>query len=367
MSVEEYGERRPLYVQLAIRLEKLLTSIMTAEQIEGTIESRAKTLASYSEKMTREGKQYSDPLNEITDLCGVRIIVRTLHDVERMGELIRQELQVDEKNSIQKGQDFDPDRFGYRSDHLIVELSHSRKNLVEWREFSGLKAELQLRTIGQHAWASVEHALAYKTADDVPKELRRRLFRLSALFELADQEIEEISLASAKLSQNYKQELSAANPSEQNIGVELNIDSLRAYVETSEIVSVYARHIRSLGANIDLPMYSMTLSRNIQMAKMAGIESINKIDDLLKSSLPWGFDYIDEALTNTFGPEITDKHSVVADGIVSFFLIANFGRVFSDPVLNELGWGNSQNFTQPAKRHNPNYPEPTTSQAIHLV
>lgn len=361
MSTEDYNGRRHLYVQLALRLKELLIGVMAAEQIEGTVESRAKTIESYHEKVSRKGKQYKDPLSEITDLCGVRIIVRTLHDVEQMSKLIRQELTVDEKNSIQKGQDLDPDRFGYRSDHLIVELGHSRKSLVEWRELSGLKAELQIRTIGQHAWASVEHALAYKTADDAPKELRRRLFRLSALFELADQEIGEISRISTNLSENYKQQLAAADPLEQSLGVELNIDSLRAYVETSEVVFEYNSYIRSLGANVDPHAYSLTLSRNVHMAKMAGIESVNKIDDLLRFSRPWGFDYISEALTNTFGPEITDGHSVVADGVISFFLIANFGRIFSDEVLQGLGWGNSQNYTRPAKRHNPNFSGPTTT------
>lgn len=86
--------------------------------VDGPVEARAKTLESFREKVTREGKSYNDPLNEITDLCGVRVIVRTLEDVDRVSSLISQEMTINRADSATKGDEFDPDRFGYRSVHL---------------------------------------------------------------------------------------------------------------------------------------------------------------------------------------------------------------------------------------------------------
>jgi hypothetical protein len=52
---------------------------------------------------------------------------------------------------------------------------------------------VQVRTVLQHAWASISHALQYKQEDDIPRALRRRLARISALLEVADEEFAELN------------------------------------------------------------------------------------------------------------------------------------------------------------------------------
>jgi len=63
--------------------------------------------------------------------------------------------------------------------------------------FVGLHAEIQVRTLAQDVWSRVSHALSYKSEISIPVETERRLFCLSALFEVADREFsrlhEEIS------------------------------------------------------------------------------------------------------------------------------------------------------------------------------
>ena len=43
-----------------------------------------------------------------------------------------------------------------------------------------------------HAWAEIEHKLAYKRTEHIPQELRRKFSRISALLEEADEQFQDI-------------------------------------------------------------------------------------------------------------------------------------------------------------------------------
>ena len=62
----------------------------------------------------------------------------------------------------------EPDRFGYRSRHFIVSVNREWLKAPNYRGLSGLKAEIQVRTILMHAWADVEYKLAYKKRNMFP-------------------------------------------------------------------------------------------------------------------------------------------------------------------------------------------------------
>jgi ppGpp synthetase/RelA/SpoT-type nucleotidyltranferase len=51
----------------------------------------------------------------IADLVGLRIITYYHEDVVRIGEILKGEFKIDEKNSIDKIAGLAPDRFGYLS------------------------------------------------------------------------------------------------------------------------------------------------------------------------------------------------------------------------------------------------------------
>ena len=55
-------------------------------------------------------------------------------------------------------------------------------------KFSNLNAEIQIRTVLQHSWASISHELEYKKITKSRSILQRKLFRLASLIELADEE-----------------------------------------------------------------------------------------------------------------------------------------------------------------------------------
>ena len=220
--------------------------------------------------------------------------------------------------------------------------------MPEWNDVSELWAEIQVRTIFQHSWATISHELDYKTEIDVPKELRRRLFRLSALFELADKELDEIIIESKHISDQYKHSL------ETNVqNIELNVDSLRAYLESSKIIENYTNFIKSL--NIEIGPIGF-ISRDVEMAKRININTINDLDELLNRSASWAKDYLREFYNNTWPTQVIKGCSMDLNGIITILLIGNYPDVFTEEVLDkEFGFGKPERATIPARKINPRF------------
>jgi ppGpp synthetase/RelA/SpoT-type nucleotidyltranferase len=223
---EQYSSLRSTYQAYTNKLAELIGTLIEGKEIEvHQIEKRCKEVSSFRDKVTREGKAYGDPLAKVTDLAGVRVIAFYADDVERVCALIRDEFEVDEDNSADKRQALAYDQFGYLSTHVVVSLGDNRKNLPEWRQFAGLKAEVQVRTVLEHAWAAVSRKLQYNSPQEVPGELRRKLFRLSALFEVADEQFQELRDKSDQLVKSYEVGFEKGE-----LGVEVNMASLQSFL-----------------------------------------------------------------------------------------------------------------------------------------
>jgi putative GTP pyrophosphokinase len=177
---EAYLLVRPLYQRFADRLADLLGSLLLEAAVRvHTIDHRAKDVESFLQKASRPEKNYKDPLKDITDLAGVRVIAYHIDDLIRIGALIRQEFIVDDEQSSDRGAILKPNEFGYRSHHFVVKLTDRRSNLSEWKPLADLVAEIQARTVLQHAWAAISHGAQYKSRADLPPALSRRMFRVS--------------------------------------------------------------------------------------------------------------------------------------------------------------------------------------------
>ncbi len=154
------------------------------------IESRTKDPTSIREKLLRRGIVKAN--ERINDISGIRVIVYYQEDVERISDIIHKNFTVDFGNSVDKQDFLNYNEFGYLSRHYIVSLSQTRCELPEWKEYSRCQAEIQVRTVLQHAWAAISHELYYKKEYEIPKNLQRNLFRLAGLFELADEQFANI-------------------------------------------------------------------------------------------------------------------------------------------------------------------------------
>jgi predicted RNase H-like nuclease/ppGpp synthetase/RelA/SpoT-type nucleotidyltranferase len=184
-AVEEYTRSYPARVQDAHDYVALVTEILDEAGINYlTVTGRAKSIESFAAKAGRtvDGEPvYADPLRDITDQIGVRVITYVRSDVAAVAEVLGSQLTVLDDRDL--GQETASEgRFGYASRHLQVSRN------------GGPTAQVQVRTVLQHAWAEFEHDIRYKGT--VPEEHARdfdRRFTLAAgLLELADQEFTTI-------------------------------------------------------------------------------------------------------------------------------------------------------------------------------
>ena len=183
-AVQTYAEQHPALVAAATRTASLIGSMLDEAGINYlNIEGRAKSIASFAEKATRaeDGRPlYADPLHDIGDQLGIRVITYVRDDVEAVAGLLAEQVPVlDDRDfgelTASQG------RFGYASRHLQLEID-------------GRVVQVQLRTVLQHAWAEFEHDIRYKgtVPPEHASEFDRRFTLAAGLLELADQEFSEI-------------------------------------------------------------------------------------------------------------------------------------------------------------------------------
>jgi ppGpp synthetase/RelA/SpoT-type nucleotidyltranferase len=175
------------YKKLARFAERhLQDSIKAAGLYTMPVTGRAKDPISFGVKAC-VGRKYTNPLHQITDKAGVRVMVIYERDVDATVDVVKQTfscLKVERKLDA-----LDYDENGYLGTHLDVQLTADQA-AGEFATLAGRTFEVQVRTMVQSAWAEVSHAQLYKPPADVPNELKRRIFRLVALAELFDSEVE---------------------------------------------------------------------------------------------------------------------------------------------------------------------------------
>jgi len=232
-AVEAYRQKRGIYEDFAKTIQGLLHAGVTAAGLKvQAIDERAKTEESFGEKAVRPGDgeglnpKYESPLSEIHDLAGCRVITFFLDDVQTVRRIITAEFEVLEmanrSSHLRPG-----GRPGYESYHFIVRLTEARLALAEYARFRGMVAEIQVRTVLQHAWAEIEHDIQYKSVDALPAEIGQRFQALAGLIEIGDREFQAISDAHEQVRKQAAISLAAGRLDE----IELTAESLKAYLD----------------------------------------------------------------------------------------------------------------------------------------
>jgi putative GTP pyrophosphokinase len=189
-------------------INALLVDKVTIDGISARIKDKEECISKFKRKYLTElenGNVDYTIQDHITDLVGLRVVCLHLDDIKEIQYLIEnnfKEIDITDKSKIL---DSTEDKFGYKGLHLDLMINEQRTSLPEYEKFKNIKIELQIRTIIQDAWSVLDHKIKYK--NNIPTELKRRINRLSALFEVADEEFLRIKGETQKEKDKAKTEI----------------------------------------------------------------------------------------------------------------------------------------------------------------
>lgn len=197
-----YGELRPALTETAAALEGHLDGIIRSQGIRGAnVSSRVKETASFIKKVWERsvsGDGWDDPLSQCTDKVGCRADVVYHRDVQILREAIEADDDLEVVKIDDKAMKLGPAGLGYGGLHIDV----VPRSCVELVGYERAQCEIQVRTHAQAAWAMASHELSYKGPGEVSELQQRRLNRLTALVELFDDVVDQVS-GEIMTSENY--------------------------------------------------------------------------------------------------------------------------------------------------------------------
>jgi putative GTP pyrophosphokinase len=186
------------------------------------IEHRVKKLESIIRKC--ETKGCASPFEEFDDIVGARVICLFKNDIERVGEIIKSNFQIEKVDDKRQG---DSAPLEYLSVHYTCLLPDRYKG-PRYEGTAGIKFEIQVRTLCQHCWAQVSHHLDYKGDWDVPTSLKLSLSALSGLFYVADNQFEQFYEARLVSKRNAEDAASSVLDGTR----EINFDTVSALLKS---------------------------------------------------------------------------------------------------------------------------------------
>ncbi len=219
-QIERYKLVQPRFELFAEVLHDVLYQASKEYAPLGIVQSRAKKVASFAEKIQRKKGRYRNPVFEFTDLCGARVITHTYSEVEAVCRFIENNFIVDAENSVQISQRLKPTEFGYRSVHYVVQFKPGKfptgevqvqipgELFQQDKDDVPMKAEIQVRTLLEHAWAVFSHERVYKGSFSVPESWERELAGISAMLEEADKSFIRIQDGLQRFGASYEDYLS---------------------------------------------------------------------------------------------------------------------------------------------------------------
>jgi putative GTP pyrophosphokinase len=130
-----------------------------------------------AEKQDNGKLKYTEPLAQIQDQLGARIITFYISDVQRVSDVIRKYYRPVESRTVVPDSEWE---FGYFGVHFILLVPG---DLIEPDMDRALVPdffELQIKTLFQHAWSEAEHDLGYKPGATPLTADQKRRFAFTA-------------------------------------------------------------------------------------------------------------------------------------------------------------------------------------------
>lgn len=178
---------------IAVSLREYIADLLKKEPRIDRITARAKEPESFLKKATAEvkgRKKYKEPLSEIQDQIGARIIAFYRSDIDRLDAIVKRYFKpIEVKNRVPESEW----EFGYFGRHYVLVLPTDVKGDAIDKKYIPDFFELQIKTLFQHAWSEAEHDLGYKTGSTpLNSDEKRKLAYTSAQAWGADHMFDEL-------------------------------------------------------------------------------------------------------------------------------------------------------------------------------
>lgn len=227
-----FSDNLTYYQSAEKRIRNLIQALLLSDGVDiSKIVSRIKDkdgcLKKYRDKY-KYNKHFEERqvVETITELIGIRVVCFYEDDIEFVRETIQKSFTTKDITDKSKQIDSTSNLFGYKGIDLDLCFNEDRKRLHEYKDICDLNFELQIRSLSQDTWSEVDHRLKYKK--DIPLKLQRRTIRLSALFELIDQEFIAIRNETHQLEEAAREQIK--NPTKIEL-VELNSIVMREFLQ----------------------------------------------------------------------------------------------------------------------------------------
>ena len=191
---DEYRRRFDrVLVTLAEALEKHLKDTLQGEARIDRVSARAKAVDRFVAKAiaTEGGRpKYTDPLQQIQDQLGARIVTFYLSDTERIAAIVERYYRRVEARVVVPNSEAE---FGYFGRHYILLIPSDLTPSGAGASLAPDFFELQIKTLFQRAWAEANHDLGYKPlSGPLAPDAKRRMAYTSAQAWGADRMFNEL-------------------------------------------------------------------------------------------------------------------------------------------------------------------------------
>jgi ppGpp synthetase/RelA/SpoT-type nucleotidyltranferase len=158
----------PIYKAFAETVRFILKkAILAADNLPRpqSIQCRAKEIESLRRRLAEQGSLDTETLEcDRRDLAGARLIFYTNNDVDHFlaSPLIRGNFDIEEDSTKIHHPTQENQGTRCRAVHYTIRLREDRLHLPEYARFAGLRCEIQIQTILEHAWSETSHDILYK-------------------------------------------------------------------------------------------------------------------------------------------------------------------------------------------------------------
>lgn len=272
--LKEYREKRDAFAMMEDVVCHILDLNIGKEGIEyAKISSRVKTEDSLGGKLELKGYKYKS-LDDITDIFGARVSTLYNDEVDMVAALVERLFEIDWDNSIDKRKLLESDRFGYLSIHYICRIPKELYYDENHPELNQYRFEIQVRTVLQDIWATINHDIGYKSVVEIPVEYKRTISRLAGLLEIADEEFRAFRRNIAE----YRNNVLALVNDGQFENVELNIDSFNNYMS----IGPFDRLIESVASALKAEVTPGNFDPYFQAFKEMDLKTLGDIERMKK-------------------------------------------------------------------------------------